>query len=137
MEMQLWKGFRQCQVSAFARIAQSFEYTRIWLNNALWQGSEYAWSTKYARAQNMARLWKCKGCTGCWICLNKLEYASMSQYSWISLNNAEHIPAYAWKNSSEYARILNVFDAVHSIRSLYKLLRCYRDGDIFKTLWNI
>ena len=24
---------------------QRSEYTRIWLNNALWQGSEYAWST--------------------------------------------------------------------------------------------
>ena len=29
---------------AYARVAQSSEYPWIWLNNALWQGSEYAWS---------------------------------------------------------------------------------------------
>ena len=32
-------------------------------------------------------------------------------------------------NMLEYARILNVPDAVHGIRSLCKLLRSYRDRD--------
>ena len=46
------------------------------------------------------------------------------------------IPQYAWtylnKQSSEYARILNVSDAVHSIRSLYKLLSNYHDRCILR-----
>ena len=29
----------------FASVAQGSEYASIWLNNALWRGSEYAWST--------------------------------------------------------------------------------------------
>ena len=36
-------GFREWQVSACASIAYGSEYDWIWLNNALWQGSEYAW----------------------------------------------------------------------------------------------
>ena len=39
--------------------------------------------------------------------------------------------------SSEYARILNVSDAVHSIRSLHKLLSSYCDRDVFRTPSNI
>ena len=38
-------GFQVCQVSAYAKVAQGFEYTWIWLNNVLWQGSEYGSST--------------------------------------------------------------------------------------------
>ena len=34
------------------------------------------------------------------------------------------------QQSAEYARIMNVPDAVHSIRSLYKLLSSYRDRRI-------
>ena len=45
-----------------------------------------------------------------------------------------HIPE---KQSAEYARIQNVSDAVHIIRSLYKLLSSYRDRHIFKTLSSI
>ena len=37
----------------------------------------------------------------------------------------------------KYARILNVSDAVHSIRSLCKLLSSYRDRDVFKTSSNV
>ena len=55
----------------------------------------------------MARLWICEGYTGCWICLNMIEYVGI----------------YLKKQSDEYTRItLNVSDAVHSIRSLYNLL---------------
>ena len=39
----------------------------------------------------------------------------------------QHIPE---KQSAEYVRILNVSDAVHSIRSLYKLLTSYWDRHI-------
>ena len=38
------------------------------------------------------------------------------------------------KQSAEYARILNVSDAVHSIRSLYKLLSSYQDRHIQNTV---
>ena len=41
------------------------------------------------------------------------------------------------KQSFKYARSLNVADAVHSIRSLYKLLSSYLNIDIFGTLSNI
>ena len=38
-------GFPVFQVSANSSIAKGSEYAGIWLNNALWQGSKYAWST--------------------------------------------------------------------------------------------
>ena len=41
------------------------------------------------------------------------------------------------QKSAEYVKILNVSGAVHSIRSLYKLLSSYRDKDLFRTLPNI
>ena len=48
-------------------------------------------SSAYASAQNIARLQICKVYTGCWIWLNKPEYALiMSQYAWIYLNNTEY-----------------------------------------------
>ena len=37
-------GFRVCQVSAYASVAQGYEYALIWLNNALGQYPEDAWS---------------------------------------------------------------------------------------------
>ena len=65
------------------------------MNNGLWQGFEYAWSTfwgfDYARDQNIGRLRICEGYRGCWICINKPEYALiMSHYAWLCLNNAEY-----------------------------------------------
>ena len=45
------------------------------------------------------------------------------------------MPAYTKKRqSAEYVRILNVPDAMHSIRSLYKLHSSYPDSDIQKTV---
>ena len=38
------------------------------------------------------------------------------------------------KQSAEYVRILNMSDAVHSIRSLYKLLSSYQDRHIQNTV---
>ena len=51
--LQLWKGAEYSripqvyQVSAYASIAQGSEYAWIWLNDALWQGSEYALPSFY------------------------------------------------------------------------------------------
>ena len=64
----------------------------------------------------------------------------MSKYEWICLNNTKydwichHIPE---KNSAECARILNVSDAVHNIRWLYRLQCSYQDRDLFRTLTSI
>ena len=41
---------------------------------------------------------------------------------------------YLKKTECEYARILNLSDAVHSIRELYKLLNSYGDRYVFRTL---
>ena len=53
----------------------------------------------------------------------------------------EYASIYLKKQSAEYARILNVFDAVHSIRSLYKLLSSYQDRRVQNTVkhlrWSI
>ena len=95
--------FRVCQVSAYASVAQGSEYT--------WSTFHKVWTkpfgSKYVRAQNMIvnmfvkRLWIFEGYTGCWICLNKPEYALIiTQYAWICLNNAEYD---IWKN-----RVLNM-----------------------------
>ena len=63
-----------------------------------------------------------KGHTGCWICLNKSEYALLMLK--ICLNMAEYI----WVNkSSEYGWILMCL-MQHSIRSLYKLLSSFQDS---------
>ena len=59
----------------------------------------------------------------------------MSQYA-NRLNMVEYAGIYLKKQSTEYARILNVFDVVHSIRSLYKLLSSYRDRNVFRALSN-
>ena len=97
------------------------------------QGFEYASSSKYDRALNMASLLICKGCRGCWICLYNPEYAlTMPQYVWICLNNRAslNIPKYSF----QYARILDVPDVVHSIRSLYILVSSYQDRHILNTV---
>ena len=108
-----------CQVSPYASVAQDYEYVWIWLNKALWQGCEDA-SSMFHWVLNKRGLHSV---------LNMPEYALIiSQYAWICLNNAEwvNMPAPTWKKqSAEYARVLNVFDTAHSIRSLYKSLSSY------------
>ena len=45
----------------------------------------------------------------------------MHEHAFITLNMIKHIGIYLKKKKSfEYARIQNMSDAVHSIRSLYK-----------------
>ena len=112
-------------------------FTRFWI-------SKQASGSEYVRAHNMPRLWIliCEGYTGCWICLNKSEYALMIfQYAWLSLLTLNMIECggiyLKKKKSAEYARILNVPDAVHSRRLLYKWLSSYRDRDVLRTLSSI
>ena len=77
-------GFRVYQVSVYGSVAQGCKYAWIWLKNALWQGSEYAWSRYYKHLNkppvlNMLGLRTLQGC----------EYARVTQgaeYAWISLN---------------------------------------------------
>ena len=61
----------------------------------------------------------------------------MSGYALITLNMIEYAGIYLKNQSAKYSRILNVSDAAHSVRSLYKLLSSYRDRDVFRTLSNI
>ena len=71
--------------------------TGIWICLVkVWQSFKCASSSKYARVQNMARLWICEGYTGSWICLNKPEYTSIcinvlhnAEYAWKCLHTAE------------------------------------------------
>ena len=49
----------------------------------------------------------------------------MREYASIALNKIEYVSLYLKRQSTEYARILNMSDAVHSRRLLYKLLSSY------------
>ena len=62
--------------------------------------------SKYDSVLSVARLWICKGYSGCRICLNKPEYTLMPQHVWICLNNAE----YKWicRHIPERNRVLNM-----------------------------
>ena len=57
----------------------------------------------------------------------------MLEYALRMLNMMKYARIYLRNLSTEYARILNVSDAVHSISSLYKLLSSYREKDVFRT----
>ena len=62
----------------------------------------------------------------------------MREYASIILLIIEYVSIYLKKKqSAEYATIMNVSDAAHSKRSLYKLVRRYRDRGVFRTLSNI
>ena len=98
-------------------------------------GSEYAWSTYYRvlntpSALNMPEYGEIVNMRGLHSVQDKPEYALKNyQYAWICLNNSE----YDWiclhiLGQTEYVRILIVPDAVHSIRSLYKLLSSCKDN---------
>ena len=61
----------------------------------------------------------------------------MLECALLTLNIIQYASIYLKKQIARYARILNVSDAVHSIRSLHKLLTSYRDKEVFRTLSNI
>ena len=58
----------------------------------------------------------------------------MREYALMTLNMIEYDGIYLEKKPAEYARILNGSDAVHNIRSLYKLLNSYPDRRIQNTV---
>ena len=58
----------------------------------------------------------------------------MCEYALMTLNTTEYASIYLKRQSAEYTRILNVSDAVHSIKSLYKLLSSCRQRDVFRIL---
>ena len=64
-------------------------------------------------------------------------FPDMREYPLIMRNMLEYACIYLNKQSSEYARILNMSDVIHRTKSLYKLLCSYRDKDAFRTLSNI
>ena len=154
VRMQLWKSSEYSRipskkVSVYQRVAQDSEYAWIWLINALWQDSEYAWWTFHTVLNkppilNMPgfTIWQdceyariTQGAECAWISMNMLYL--ISQYAWICFNNAEH----NWicrhnlkKQSVKYVRTLNVFDAVHSTKSTYKLLSNHRGRRIQNTV---
>ena len=61
----------------------------------------------------------------------------MLECALLTLNIIEYVSIYLKKQIAQYARILNVSNAVHSIRSLHKLLTSYREREVFRTLSNI
>ena len=58
----------------------------------------------------------------------------MHKYASMTLKMIEYAGLHLKKQSAEYARILNVSDALHSIRSLYKLLTLLRRRRIQNTV---
>ena len=86
VRLQLWKaseysrilsilGF--CILQVLHKVLNMPEYDWIMLYGRVWiwlanvsHGFTEASSSKYVRAQNMGRLWICKGYTWCWISLN-------------------------------------------------------------------
>ena len=132
--LNLWEG------SEYVNLVQGSEYAWICLVN-MSQGFKQASSSKYARAQNMARLWICEGYTGNWICLNRPEYAVvMSQYAWICPNNAEydwvcrHIRQKTVLNMIELFRIYLMENIAWGQSTIYWAVT---ETDIFRTLLNI
>ena len=65
-----------------------------------------------------------------WWCFCSVSILINAEYDWI----CRYIPEITecW-----IGIILNVSDEIHSIKSLYNLLRSYRDRDIFRTLSNV
>ena len=74
---------------------------------ALWQGSEYAWS-KFHRVLNKPQVLNMPGFR-IWQSLQRVlnvpEYALISQYAWICLNNTEYdwIYQYILGKTAEYS----------------------------------
>ena len=87
-------------------------YTRFWICLNVAQGFECSSASKHASAWIMAKLWIWEGHTGCWICLYKPEYTL------IMLNMLDYACTFLNKQSSEYAKNLNVSDAERSKRFL-------------------
>ena len=77
-------GFRVCQAYGNASVAQSSEYVRIWLNNALWQGSEYVWLT-FHRVLNKPPVLNMPGLS-IWLGCEYVRVTQGAEYVWVSLS---------------------------------------------------
>ena len=60
--------------------------TGLWI----YVGMQLRKCSEYSRSLPITGFCVCKGCTGCWVWQIKPEYALMSQYAWIYLNNAKY-----------------------------------------------
>ena len=61
----------------------------------------------------------------------------MHPHTSVTTNIIKYAGIYQEKLSTEYARFLDISDAVHSIKSLYKLLSDCRDKEVFRILSKI
>ena len=114
--IEWWAYLEPYQISKIERLGKKIIALTIFTKHSilnLWEGSEYESGFK---------------------CINILNIPGLSIYTLIMLNMLESNCVNRNKQSSEYARILNVLDAVHSIRSLYKLRSSYRNRAVFRTL---
>ena len=145
--VELWKGseysrIRISQISAYGSVIWGSEYAWIWLNNAWINCSDYsralnAWYN-FSRVFNMPSVLNMPGV----VIRQGWQYVRVTKgfdyaYAWICVNNTEYVWMCLNKQISEYVRILNVSDAVHSISSLYKLLSSCPDRGVFRALSNI
>ena len=102
----------------------------IW-QNMPWQSSGYNSGSNYRRIVNIAEFLICKS----------YRVLNMPQNGGIWLNMVECVwigREYAWiynnRQDSEYANVLNTFHAIHSLRSLYKLMSTYGDMGVFRRM---
>ena len=98
-----------------------YAMTEFWI----YLGFSTCWDSEYDRVLNMPELQRVP---------NILQYGWMPEQD---VNMPEHVLIYDNKQDSEYARVLNVSDAVHSIRSLHNITSSDWDKDVFRTLPNI
>ena len=116
------------------KYAKLLNVAKFWI----WKGSQYASVTQRAGEcfdkvlkiswvawiLNVPLLWICRSCAGFWA-------LNMPQYDWTCLNRT-----WTCLNMFEFTiidRILNIYYAVHGMRSLYKLMSTYWEISGFRT----
>ena len=109
-----------CQLSSYASITQGSEYAWIWPKNS-WINKQFWLFSQGFECSSSSSVPGLRIRQTC-------EYARVTQrveYAWIIQNMLECAYIYLNKQSSEFAKILNMSYAVYSLRSLYKLLSSY------------
>ena len=76
---------------------QALHKVWIWMNDALWQGSEYAWSM-FHKVLNEPPLLNMSGLRIWQSCeyVNVTQIMGYTDYAWINLNNALIMSQYDW-----------------------------------------
>ena len=77
-------GFQVCRASVNASNTPGSKYVWIWLSDALWQGSEYAWST-FRRVLNKPLVLNKLGLK-IWLGYECARVTQGVEYAWINLN---------------------------------------------------